>query len=103
MRSSSFLKEGALERARELAAKGPPFDPAEPGLTRHRLLLTSHEAIFEFEAANESELESLLGQVDLWAAAATWRDLVAGAPRLAEVAYPWERMEPTDISLGLGL
>jgi hypothetical protein len=97
------LKEGALERARELAAKGPPFDPEETGLTRHRLLLTSHEAIFEFAAASESGLESLLSLVDLWAAAAAWRDLVDGAPRLAEVAYAWERTEPTDLPLGLGL
>ena len=97
------LTEGALERARELAAKGPPFDPAATGLTRHRLLLTSHEAIFEFEAANDGVLEALLGQVDLWAAAAAWRDLVGGPPRLAEVAYAWERMEPTDLAIGLGL
>jgi hypothetical protein len=97
------LKEGALEHARELAAKGPPFDPAATGLTRHRLLLTSHEAIFEFEAANEGALEALLGQADLWAAAAAWRDLIAGPPRLAEVAYAWERMEPTDVAIGRGL
>jgi hypothetical protein len=97
------LKEGALEHARELAAKGPPFDPAASGLTRHRLLLTSHEAIFEFESANDDALEALLGQVDLWAAAAAWRDLIAGPPRLAEVAYAWERMEPTDVAIGLGL
>jgi hypothetical protein len=97
------LKEGALEHARELAAKGPPFDPAATGLTRHRLLLTSHEAIFEFESASDGALEALLGQVDLWAAAAAWRDLIAGPPRLAEVAYAWERMEPTDVAIGLGL
>ena len=97
------LTEGALEQARELAAKGPPFDPAATGLTRHRLLLTSHEAIFEFEASNDGVLDALLGQVDLWAAAAAWRDLIGGPPRLAEVAYAWERMEPTDLAIGLGL
>jgi hypothetical protein len=97
------LKEGALEHARELAAKGPPFDPAVSGLTRHRLLLTSHEAIFEFESSKEGALEALLGLIDLWAAAEAWRDLIAGPPRLAEVAYAWERMEPTDVAIGLGL
>jgi hypothetical protein len=96
------LKEGALEHARELAAKGPPFDPAATGLTRNRLLLTSHEAIFEFESASDGALEALLDQVDLWAAAAAWHDLIAGPPRLAEVAYAWERMEPTDVAIGLG-
>ena len=30
------LKEGALARVRELAAAGPPFDPNETQLTRHR-------------------------------------------------------------------
>lgn len=89
------LKEGALEHARELATKGPPFDPAATSLTSHRLLLTSHEAIFEFESANDGALEALLGQVDVWAAAAAWRDLIAGPPRIAEVAYAWERIEPT--------
>jgi hypothetical protein len=97
------LKKGGLEHARELAANGPPFDPAASGLTRHRLLLTSQEAIFEFESANDGALEALLGQVDLWAAAAAWRDLIDGPPRLAEVAYAWERMEPTDVAIGLGL
>lgn len=65
--------------------------------------MTSHEAILEFEAANDGALEALLGQVDLWAAAAAWRDLIAGPPRLAEVVYAWERMEPTDVAIGLGL
>ena len=98
-----LLEEGAPENARELAAKGPPFDSAPSGLTRHRLLLTSHEAIFEFESANDDALEALLGRLDLWAAAAAWRDLIAGPPRLTEVAYSWERKEPTDVAIGLGL
>ena len=65
--------------------------------------MTLHEAIFELEASNDGVLEALLGQVDPWAAAAAWRDLIGGPPRLAEVAYAWERMEPTDLAIGLGL
>lgn len=87
------LAEGAIERVRELVTQGPPFDPAETSLTRHELLLTPQEAIFIFEAGTDEGLRTLLSQLDVWAAAATWRDLVAGPPRLAEAAYVWERPE----------
>jgi len=98
------LKEGALARVRELAAAGPPFDPNETELTRHQLLLTAQEAIFLFETADERGLQALLAEVDVWAAASAWHDLVAGPPRLAEIAYSWERPEPSlDPAVGLGL
>jgi hypothetical protein len=98
------LKEGALERARALAAGGPPFDPAATALTRHQLLLTPAEAIFVFEAESEEGLAALLGAVDVWAAASAWHDVIAGPPRLAEVAYSWERPEPRVVpAVGLGL
>lgn len=89
------LEEGAIDRVRELVSHGPPFDPAETPLTRHELLLTPQEAIFVFEAETEGELRALLGQLDLWAAAAAWGELVAGPPRLADIAYAWERPEPS--------
>lgn len=96
------LKEDALERAWELAAQGPPFDPAETLLTRHQLLLTAAEVIFIFEAESGPAFERFLSELDLWAAAADWRDLVAGTPRLAELVYAWER--PVQLSgVGLGL
>ena len=88
------LKEGAIDRVRELVAQGPPFDPAETPLTRHELFLTPREAIFVFEAETEDGLRALLGQLNIWATAAAWRQLVAGAPRLADMAYAWERPEP---------
>jgi hypothetical protein len=96
------LKEGASEQAWELAAQGPPFDPAETLLTRHQLLLTASEVIFVFEAESGPAFERFLSELDLWAAAADWRDLVAGTPRLAELVYAWER--PVQLSgVGLGL
>jgi hypothetical protein len=85
------LKEGALDEVRDLVAQGPPFDPAETPLTRHQLLLTPHEAIFVFEAETEDGLRALLDHVDIWAAAAAWGAFVAGPPRLADIAYAWER------------
>ena len=88
------LKPGAMERVRELIAQGPPFDPAETPLTRHELLLTTEEAIFVFEAENEDGVRALLNQLDIWAAAAAWGELVAGPPRLAAIAYAWERDDP---------
>lgn len=89
------LEEGAIDRVRELVSHGPPFDPAETPLTRHELLLTPREAIFVFEAETEVELRALLSQLDIWAAAAAWGELVAGPPRLADIAYAWERPEPS--------
>jgi hypothetical protein len=88
------LKVGAVERVRELTGHGPLFDPTETALTRHQLLLTEHEAIFLFEAQTDEGLKALLSTADVWAAAATWQDLAAGPPRLAEVAYAWDRPEP---------
>lgn len=97
------LKEGASARVHELAAAGPPFDPNETQLTRHQLLLTAQEAIFVFETADERGLQALLEEVDIWAAASTWRDLVDGPPRLAETAYSWERPGPALVpAIGLG-
>ena len=97
------LKPGALAEARELVGAGPPFDPAETFLTRHQVLLTEAEALFVFEAAGDEALAALLNQVDLWSAAVPWRDLIAGAPRLAEIAYAWERPEPRVLpAVGLG-
>lgn len=96
------LREGALERVRELVAHGPPFDPGEAALSRHELLLTDDEAIFVFEAESEEGLQTLLGRVDLWAAAASWSELVAGPPRLADSAYSWESAARDRSSAGGG-
>ena len=96
------LREGAEVRAHEIAAGGPPFDPAELPLESHELLLSSGEAIFVFESTSQVALESILGALDMWSAAATWSDLVAGPPRVASVAYSWHR-EPSFDGIGLGL
>jgi hypothetical protein len=95
------LKDGMYERALALAAKGPPFDPVDTLLVRHQLLLTPAEAIFVFEADSELALEALLGELDVWAAAAAWGPIVGGPPRLAEVVYAWER-PPAINGVGLG-
>jgi hypothetical protein len=88
------LKEGAVARVRELALQGPPFDCEQTALNRHQLLVTDQEALFTFETLAEQGLDALLGQVDVWAAASAWRDLVSGPPRLAELIYSWQRPDP---------
>jgi hypothetical protein len=55
------LKEGAEERARELIAGGPPFDPADAGP-------------FQWPISDAFEV---------------WRPLVEGEPRLARPCYSW--------------
>jgi hypothetical protein len=96
------LRDGCESRARELATSGPPFDPQELPLESHELFLTSNEAVFVFESRSGTTIESLLDTLDIWAAATTWRDLVAGPPRLASPAYSWHR-PPSHERIGLGL
>jgi hypothetical protein len=96
------LVEGSEARARALAVAGPPFDPSELALELHELLLTRREAIFVFESSSEAGLESVFAALDVWAAAETWRELVAGPPEVATVAYSWRRAPHAD-AIGLGL
>ena len=89
------IKPGSKEEVRALLADGPPFDPAEiPGLERHQVFLTADEAIFAFDSSvGEEALAPLVADPELWRAAATWREHIGGAPRIAEDAYSWTRPE----------
>jgi hypothetical protein len=90
------LVEGAKKRVAELLRKGPPFDPEEVGLGRHQVFLTESEAVFLFEATSAEAAERLLSSSGVWTAAAAWKDLVAGPPRLADDAYSWVQAKPDD-------
>jgi hypothetical protein len=93
------LQEGASRRAAELLRNGPPFDPEEVGLERHHVFLTEQEAVFLFEADDPGAAERLVADESFWSAAATWKDLVAGPPRLADDVYSWLRPHvPDDVS-----
>jgi len=82
------------ERARELIADGPPFDPEGTGLIAHQVYVTEREVVFVFEGAKpRAALEQLAGDPSVWRAAAAWRDILTGRPRLAEQAYDWSRRE----------
>ena len=90
------LVPGAAEQVAELLRHGPPFDPDEIGLGRHQVFLTENEAIFLFEADSADAADRLLSSAAVWAAAAAWKDLVAGPPRLAADAYSWVRASSSE-------
>ena len=78
------LRRGRLSQARELVAKGPPFDPAALGLRRHQVFLTEDEAIFVFEGRNvRTNFERLTRDPTLWQTGLAWRGCVGGRPRLS--------------------
>jgi hypothetical protein len=85
------LKPGSQDAVRALLLSGPPFDPEQiPGLERHEVLLTAEEAIFLFESRlGDDALASVVSDPGFWNAAASWRDHLAGLPRLADEVYSW--------------
>jgi hypothetical protein len=90
------LREGASERAAQLLRGGPPFDPEEAGLDRHHVFLTDEEAVFVFEADDLEAAERLIGGEGFWKAAAAWKELVAGPPRIADDVYSWVRPQVSE-------
>jgi len=89
------LKSGAEPCAAELIAKGPPFDPAESGLSRHAVYLSAGEVVFVFEGPEvEWIVDGMIQNPFEWvvpAAFEAWRPLLEGQPRIARPAYAWER------------
>jgi len=86
------LRPGAYETAARLVDEGPPFAPADSPLDGHCVFLTEREALFVFEGQNAREVvEQILGEASVWEAATAWRDLLAGKPRVAEIAFAWRR------------
>ena len=92
------IRPGSHEAVRELLTAGPPFDPHEiPGLDRHEVFVTEEEVVFTFDAQlSDRALDALVAAPELWPAAVTWSDHVAGLPRLAESAYSWLRIEESE-------
>jgi len=87
------LREGAAERAAELLAQGPPFDPADVGLSRHAAYLSAREVVFVFEGPEVEwivdDLATTGFQAPIAAALDAWRELVEEPARLARSAYAW--------------
>jgi hypothetical protein len=87
------LEAGHADRARELVAQGPPFDPGALGLERHEVFVTAREAVFVFAGPQVREkLEHATRNPTLWRAGLAWRACMAGRARLSN---PLEAL-PTD-------
>ncbi len=86
------IKRGARERARQLIAAGPPFDPESIPLEHHRVFVTDREVIFLFEGEDvRRAVEQLVRRPGIWKAAVAWKECLAGPPRVADEAYSWVR------------
>jgi len=88
------LKPGMVDRARELVAKGPPFDPDALDLQRHMVYLSDDLVVFVFEGGRVSALVRTVARGGTGSAAfSEWEPLLEGIPRLAREEYAWERSE----------
>jgi hypothetical protein len=91
------IKDGSHEHVRRLVAEGPPFAPGDLGLERRHLFVTEGEVVIFLEGA-ETSLERVLGDPSVAAVAVAWGEYVASAPRVAEGAYSWARVEDEGLS-----
>jgi hypothetical protein len=91
------LRPGTADRARELLACGPPFELAETDFRRHAVHVTDREVVFVFDSSGESATLTLpADDAALWQAAAAWREVMDEKPRVARLAFSWERPDDTD-------
>jgi hypothetical protein len=85
------LREGTREWAAELIAAGPPFDPADLGVTRHAVYLGRDLVIFAFEGDDvEQRVSAIINDPVSSASFGAWMPLLADSPALAQEAYYWE-------------
>jgi len=85
------LKPGSRTWVHGLVELGPPCDPEDPGLERHQVFFTDQEAVFVFDAPDQSVRDRLAKSPAVRWAAAAWRDYIGGPTRLADVVYSWAR------------
>lgn len=89
------LKDGTEPRAQELIANGAPFDPDAEGLARHSVYISAGEVVFVFEGHEvEWIVDGVVTDPYRWAASEAfdaWRPIIDGQPRIARVAYSWDR------------
>ncbi len=84
------LVAGSRETAEELIAKGPPFDLAEAGFTRHWILLGNDRAVFVFEGEEvEQRVRDIVDDPVRSASLAAWAPILADTPRLIREAFTW--------------
>jgi len=85
------LRDGARQRARELAASPLPNDPAADGFRRVAVFLSEKEIVFMFEADSaESIVRRILNDPVQSTAITPWLPLFDGPLRRTEEAYYWQ-------------
>jgi hypothetical protein len=89
------IKDGTHEDVRRLVAEGQPFVPGDLGLERRHVFVTDGEVVIFFEGTGAA-LERVLGDPSLAAVAVAVGQYVAGAPRVAEDASSWAKIEAGD-------
>jgi hypothetical protein len=85
------LRPGSAERAAELIAGGPPFDPRAAGFERHTVFLAPDEVVFVFEGSSLGPLITLLTESADPSVLGAWEEILDGIPRVAAQAYSWDR------------
>jgi hypothetical protein len=87
------LKPGALERARELLAEGPPFDLERSAFESHEVFLGESEVVFLFTGrkATGGTLALEAEDPELWRAAGQWAQILDGRPGIARSVFSWRR------------
>ena len=86
------IRPDSVESARLLVQQGAPFALEDTPLDAHSVYVTDAEAVFVFEGPDAREVvEHLVGEVNVWEAAAAWRPLLAARPRVAEPVFAWHR------------
>ena len=84
------LQPGSAEQAKRLIADGPPFDPADLGLTGHDVYLGQTTVVFVFEGPDvERRVAELVNDPARSASFSAWAPMLAGPPTLARSAYHW--------------
>jgi hypothetical protein len=89
------LKEGTTERAAELIAEGPPFDPRAAGFERHSVFLAADQIVFVFEGGSLAPLVRMLREADDTGALGAWSEVIEGIPHVAREVYAWVRPAET--------
>jgi hypothetical protein len=86
------IRRGAAEAARRLVEEGPPFDVEGVGLERHHVFVSEREVVFFFEGDSATAaVDALSRSPSVLTAAARWRRILGGRPRLAEERFGWSR------------
>jgi hypothetical protein len=85
-----LIRRGTAEAARRLVEEGPPFDIEDLGLERHHVFVSEREAVFFFEGESAAAaVDALSRSPAVLTAAARWRRILGGRPRLAEERFGW--------------